>query len=81
MQENLQILGNQDKLRQAFLNIIVNGIQAMESEENPSLFILKTLAKLLYIPSAGSSVNSFFFYYGGLALTGILLISREGLDG
>ena len=49
--------------------------------DSSSLFILKTLAKLLYIPSAGSSVNSFFFYYGGLAVTGILLISREGLDG
>jgi two-component system sensor histidine kinase PilS (NtrC family) len=37
--ENLIILGNRDKLRQAFLNIIVNAIQAMQDISEPILFL------------------------------------------
>lgn len=33
------ILGNYDKLKQAFLNIIINAYQAMESSENPKLTV------------------------------------------
>lgn len=36
-EDGVQILGNRDKLRQAFLNIMVNGIQAMEGTESPSM--------------------------------------------
>src|SRR5204863_310671 len=32
-----QILGNKDKLKQAFLNFVVNAYQAMEKTENPLL--------------------------------------------
>ncbi|MCB0378869.1 MAG: PAS domain-containing protein [Bdellovibrionales bacterium] len=34
-QDNLIIQGNRDKLKQAFLNIIVNAYQSMEERENP----------------------------------------------
>lgn len=34
-----KVLGNRDKLKQAFLNIIVNAIQAMEKSEHPVLSV------------------------------------------
>ncbi|MEM7645672.1 MAG: ATP-binding protein [Pseudomonadota bacterium] len=37
--DQLVVLGNRDKLKQAFLNIFVNAFQAMESEESPSLVL------------------------------------------
>ncbi len=37
--ENVKIKGNRDKLKQAFLNIIVNAFQSMKTVESPSLRI------------------------------------------
>ncbi len=37
VESGLKILGNRDKLRQAFLNIVVNATQAMESMDHPVL--------------------------------------------
>ena len=39
VQENLIILGNRDKLKQAFLNIIVNAFQAMEGVSEPEVTV------------------------------------------
>ncbi len=39
LQDGLLILGNRDKLRQAFLNIIVNGVQAMSASETPKMIV------------------------------------------
>lgn len=45
-----QILGNRDKLKQAFLNIIVNAIQAMESVEKPRLQLtVKRNGKFIFV--------------------------------
>lgn len=50
LQEGAQILGNRDKLRQAFLNIIVNGVQAMESVENPEINLaVKKQGKYVFV--------------------------------
>ena len=37
--EDFFILGYKDKLKQAFLNIVINAFQAMDKVQNPSLFI------------------------------------------
>ncbi len=37
LKSNCQILGNKDKLKQAFLNFVVNAYQAMEKSEKPVL--------------------------------------------
>lgn len=37
--EILRILGNRDKLKQAFLNIMVNAFQAIENSENPQIVV------------------------------------------
>jgi len=34
-----QILGHRDKLKQAFLNIVINSLQAMSDKENPKLLV------------------------------------------
>ena len=38
-----QIMGHRDKLKQAFLNIVINSIQAMDTKENPILQVRTAL--------------------------------------
>ncbi|MGZ5278838.1 MAG: sensor histidine kinase, partial [Pseudobdellovibrionaceae bacterium] len=39
MVDRAQILGHRDKLKQAFLNIVINSMQAMSDKENPKLLV------------------------------------------
>jgi len=39
MDPGAQVLGHKDKLRQAFLNIVINGMQAMDQALNPTLSV------------------------------------------
>lgn len=59
-QENLLILGRRDKLKQAFLNIIINSYQAMNESKSPRLAI-KTLTSekevQVRIRDTGSGMN------------------------
>ena len=50
MDDGMMVLGNRDKLRQAFLNIIVNGVQAMDGLENPKLkLIVRKNGKFVFV--------------------------------
>ncbi|MEM7646945.1 MAG: ATP-binding protein, partial [Pseudomonadota bacterium] len=50
LEQGVLILGNRDKLRQAFLNIMVNGVQAMDSIESPQLHLsVKKQGKFVFV--------------------------------
>lgn len=60
-EKSVVILGNKDKLKQAFLNILVNAFQAMEKSDNPKLVIhVKKVGEtaLVRIKDSGQGMNA-----------------------
>ncbi len=58
LEKGVKILGNRDKLRQVFLNIIVNAIQAMDSLENPKLRLtVRKSGKFVFVDIKDSGVG------------------------
>jgi two-component system sensor histidine kinase PilS (NtrC family) len=43
--DHAEILGHKDKLKQAFLNIVINGVQAMDQTQNPVLTVSSMIEK------------------------------------